>query len=199
MEKRRLLLQPFYVYITNLFCVHDINYYYFVVAIVDIYRHSVDSIAADQLAIRVSTFNANQLPVESSQISPPPILRPVGADGLQSWHWFEQFFLQVPLDNLEDHSYCTVELVRRNPLAAATAAAVTVASTAAAGSAVSASTAAAAAAEAGTIVLASTRVSLDRDSITSEAMTLTLMEHTSTGKSNTVHSTLDVEMVITRR
>lgn len=114
---------------------------------------------------------------------------------MQSWHWFEQFFLQVPLDNLEDHSYCIIELIRRNPLAAATAAALMVSSTAAAGS-VSASTAAA---EAGTIVLASTRVSLDRDSITSEAVTLTLMEHTLTGKSNTAYSTLDVELVITRR
>lgn len=184
--------------------------------------NKIDAMVADQYALRVSTFNANQLSVEASQISPPPTLtssgggegegegKGEGGPQQQCWHWFEQFFLQVPLDNLEDHSYCVVELVRRNPLAAATAAAVTVSaassSTATAASKKTASTAtstaaaaAAAAAEAGTLVLASVKVPLDRATVTSEALTLTLMEGTLEAKSNVPHSTLDVDVVISRR
>eukprot|EP01033_Poteriospumella_lacustris_P000898 gene899-648_t len=65
--------------------------------------HVIDALAAEQLALRVSTFNANQLPVEASQISPPPTLTSVSAVGSQQpqpqpqqcWQWFEQFFLQA--------------------------------------------------------------------------------------------------------
>lgn len=161
-------------------------------------REAIDSVVADQFALRVSTFNANQLPVEASQISPPPLIRPVDATtGMQSWLWFEQFFLQVPLDNLEARSYCVVELVRRNPLAAATAAAMAVSS--ASSSSASAAEAAAAAAAAGTIVLASAKVSLDRDTITSEALTLNLVEGALEEQKTAVHTTLDVELTITIR
>ena len=62
-----------------------------------------------------------------------------------------------------------------------------------------AAAAAAAAAEAGTLVLASVKVPLDRATVTSEALTLTLMEGTLDAKSAVPHSTLDVEVIISRR
>jgi len=150
-----------------------------------------DASIANECALKVATFNANHLPAEPFQISPPPTISSTDA---HTWQWYEQFHLQIPLDNLEDHAYAVVELVRK------------VLSTAKAGAVED--TAAPSA-----NVIAWTKITLDRDIINSETKTLTFymppMVDESIGTATagagagqsqpTVHSTMEVELMISRR
>jgi hypothetical protein len=154
-------------------------------------RTEFDASIANECALKVATFNANHLPAEPFQISPPPTISSTDA---HTWQWYEQFHLQIPLDNLEDHAYAVVELVRK------------VLSTAKAGAVED--TAAPSA-----NVIAWTKITLDRDIINSETKTLTFymppMVDESIGTATagagagqsqpTVHSTMEVELMISRR
>lgn len=123
-------------------------------------RDLIDVSTASNYALRVSTYNANALLVEPSQVSPPPtVYTSSDSASSQSWLWFEQFHLQSPLDNLEDHSYIVIELINKELIGS----------------------------------LAWGRVSLDRQVINSETRTLTLVN------GDAVHSTLEVELSITKR
>jgi hypothetical protein len=134
--------------------------------------------ASSVLALRVSSYNVNHLLVEPAQLSPPPLH--VTAEG--GLLWFEQFHLQIPLDNLEDHSYSIVELVRKaNTASSSSSAANTESET----------------------VLAWTKLSLDRASITSESKALTFyappVNANAAASSGAVHSTLFADISIIRR
>lgn len=73
------------------------------------------------LFLKVTTYNhVNGLPVESSQCSAEPfILR--SPSKAQSILWLQHFHLQIPLDNLENFSYVIVEVHRQVASTAATA------------------------------------------------------------------------------
>jgi hypothetical protein len=148
---------------------------------------------------KVSTYNANHLLVEAPQCSPSPIIRdPNPFKNEQIILFLEQFHLQFPLDNLEDKSYIILEWYenRLNANGKDTAATTTTTTTTtpATGSATPSTPTDSALKAWGKIVL-------DRNALTSEKLQLSLYGppvNTVTITSQ-VHSTLDIDFIITKR
>jgi hypothetical protein len=159
--------------------------------------------------LKVLTYNVNNLLVENPQSSPAPVLQEVNESNTKHGIFFlENFHLQFPLDNLEDHSYILIQFFENiNPNAQNNTAApvpVTPASTGKAGSK------AGVASPTGTtggnsevnpdhVMKAWGKFSLDRMSITSETIHFPMFLPPVTTNSPKPFGTLDMEVIITKR